>query len=145
MFRLRLETISGTKFDDNVAEVELPTMSGQIGVLTGHMPLISVATHGVIKVRKNTGDPDDFREFFATNGGVIEVDHENQTLTLLVDEADHADDINAAEAEKAMALAEKMKAEAKDQVSLDHAQSLIDRQAVRLQVAGIKRRNRRGQ
>lgn len=143
MFRLKLATISGTKFDDDVHEVELPTMSGQIGVLTGHMPLISVATHGVIKVRKNPSDPDDFREFFATNGGVMEVDHDAGVLTLLVDEADHADEISTAEAEKAMALAEKMKAEAKDQVSLEHAQSLIDRHAVRLQVAGIKRRNRR--
>ncbi len=37
----------------------------------------------------------------------------------------------------------KMKAEAKDQVSLEHAQSMIDRQSVRLQVAGIRRRHQR--
>lgn len=143
MLRLRLETISGTKFDDDVAEVQLPTMSGQIGVLTGHMPLISVATHGVIKVRRKAGDPDDFMELFATNGGVIEVDHDNNTLSVLVDEADHQEDIDEAEAQKAFELAKKMKEEAKDQVSLEHAQSLMDRHAVRLQVAGLKRRHRR--
>lgn len=143
MFRLQLVTLGGTKFDDEVAEVELPTMSGQIGVLTGHMPLISVATAGVIKVRHKAGDPDDFRDFFATNGGVIEVDHENNTLTVLVDDADHADEISEAEAQKAFDLAQKMKAEAKDQVSLEQAQNLIDRHAVRLQVAGLKRRNRK--
>ena len=143
MFRLQLQTISGTKFDDEVYEVQLPTMSGQIGVLTGHMPLISVASHGVIKVRKKPNDPDDFMELFATNGGVVEVDHEAGILSVLVDEADHEADIDEAEAEKAYQLAEKMKAEAQDQVSLEQAQQLMDRHAVRLQVAGLKRRRRR--
>ncbi|HTE22782.1 MAG TPA: ATP synthase F1 subunit epsilon [Candidatus Limnocylindria bacterium] len=141
MIRLKLETISGTKFDDDVYEVQLPTMAGQIGVLPGHMPLISVATHGVIKVRRKATDPDDFMELFATNGGVIEVS--DNILSVLVDEADHETDIDEAEAKKAYELAQKMKAEAKDQVSLEHAQSLMDRQAVRLQVAGLKRRHRR--
>jgi hypothetical protein len=36
-----------------------------------------------------------------------------------------------------------MKAEAKDEISLDHAQALVDRSSVRLHVAGIKRRHRR--
>ena len=143
MFRLQLQTISGTKFDDEVYEVQLPTMSGQIGVLTGHMPLISVASHGVIKVRKKPNDPDDFMELFATNGGVVEVDHEAGILSVLVDEAAHEADIDEAEAEKAYQLAEKMKAEAQDQVSLEQAQQLMDRHAVRLQVAGLKRRRRR--
>lgn len=141
MIRLKLETISGTKFDDDVYEVLLPTMAGEIGVLPGHMPLISVATHGVIRIRKKAGDPDDFMELFATNGGVIEVS--DDTLSVLVDEADHADEINESEAQKAYDLAQQMKAEAKDQVSLEHAQNLMDRHAVRLQVAGLKRRRRR--
>jgi F-type H+-transporting ATPase subunit epsilon len=140
MIRLKLETISGTKFDDDVYEVQLPTMAGQIGVLPGHMPLISVATHGVIKIRRKATDPDDFMELFATNGGVIEIS--DDTLSVLVDEADAADDISEEEAQKAYELAQKMKAEAKDQVSLEHAQSLMDRHAVRLQVAGLKRRRR---
>jgi len=36
-----------------------------------------------------------------------------------------------------------MKAEAKDQISLEHAQSMVDRQTVRLQVAGLKRRHQK--
>jgi F-type H+-transporting ATPase subunit epsilon len=100
-----------------------------------------VATTGAIMVRRNPKDPDHLREFFATNGGVVEVDH--NTLRVLVDEADHADEINEAEVQKALERAQKMKAEAKDQVSLEHAQQLVDRQAVRLQVAGLKRRHQR--
>lgn len=141
MVRLQLVTLTGTKFDDDVYEVVLPTLDGEIGVLQDHMPLISVATDGVIMVRRNQTDPDYQREFFAISGGVVEV--ENNKLKVIVDEADHADDINEAEAEAAHQRALALKAEAKDQVSLEHAQSLVDRSAVRLQVAGLKRRHQR--
>ncbi|HYH36379.1 MAG TPA: ATP synthase F1 subunit epsilon [Candidatus Saccharimonadales bacterium] len=141
MFHFQLVSLSGKKFDDDVYEVILPTLDGEIGVLKDHMPLVSVATTGVITVRRNQKDSDRQREFFATNGGVIEVS--DNSLRMLVDEADHADNLNEAEVQKALERARKMKAEAKDQVSLDHAQQLVDRQSVRLQVAGLKRRSQR--
>lgn len=141
MFRFQLVALSGTKFDDDVYEVVLPTLDGQIGVLAHHMPLVSVVTNGVVLIRKNRTDSDSAREIFATAGGVIEVS--DNVLKVLVDEADRAEDISEAEAKEALERAKKMKIEAKDQVSLDHAQSLMDRQAVRLQVAGLKRRHQR--
>jgi F-type H+-transporting ATPase subunit epsilon len=140
MLHFQLVSISGKKFDDDVYEVILPTMDGIIGVLGNHMPLVSVVATGIIMVRKNPHDQDHEREFFVTNGGAIEV--ANNTLRVLVDEADNADDINTAEAARALERAKKMKAEAKDEISLEKAQQLIDRQSVRLQVAGLKRRNR---
>lgn len=143
MFHFQLVSISGKKFDEDVYEVILPTKDGEIGVLQDHMPLVSVADTGVIAVRRGPRDADRDREYFATNGGAIEV--ADNTLRVLVDEADRADDINEAEAEKALQRAEKMKAEAKDEVSLEHAQTLVDRQAVRLQVASLKRRHQRRQ
>lgn len=139
MIHLQLITLSGTIFDDDVYEVILPTMDGQIGVLQNHMPLISAATHGVISVRRKAADRDEDMEVFATNGGVVDVS--NNTLRVIVDEADHADEISLAEAEAALARAQQMKAEAKDEVSLEKAQALVDRSAVRLQVAGLKRLN----
>jgi F-type H+-transporting ATPase subunit epsilon len=141
MFRFQLVALTGIKYDDEVYEVVLPTMDGEIGVLTDHMPLVSVATDGAIMVRRNKSDPDRQREYFAISGGAIDVT--NNILRVLVDEADHADDINQAEAEAAHERAVKMKAEAKDQVSLEHAQALVDRTSSRLQVAGLKRRHQR--
>lgn len=140
MITFELVSLSGIKFSEDVYEVLLPTLDGEIGVMPGHMPLISVATTGVISVRRQASDKDDMMDHFAISGGVIEV--ANNKLSVLVDEADAADEINEAEAEKAYQLAKKMKSEAKDQVSLDHAQSLIDRHATRIQVAGLKRRRR---
>ncbi|HSW79479.1 MAG TPA: ATP synthase F1 subunit epsilon [Candidatus Saccharimonadales bacterium] len=139
MIHLQLVTLTGTKFDDDVYEVILPTLDGQIGVLPGHMPLVSVATNGVIEVRRDAKDPDSAREFYATSGGVIDV--EGDKLRVLVDEADHADEINEAEAEAAHQRAMQLKKEAKDEVSLEKAQALLDRSAVRLQVAQIRRRH----
>jgi F-type H+-transporting ATPase subunit epsilon len=140
VIHFQLVSLSGTKFDDDVYEVILPTLDGEIGVLQDHMPLVSVATTGAIMVRRNSRDTDAQREYFATNGGVIEVS--DNTLRVLVDEADHADELSEAEVQKALERAQKMKAEAKDEVSLEHAQQLVDRQAVRLHVANLKRRRK---
>lgn len=141
MFHLSLVTLSGNKFDGDVHEVILPTLDGQIGILTDHMPLISVATTGIISVRVNPHDTEREMEHFATYGGVIEFEHNN--LRVIVDEADAADNISENEAQKAFEAAKRMRAEAKDQVSLEHAQTLMDRSSVRLQVAGLKRRHQR--
>ncbi len=140
MIHLQLVTLTGVKLDADVAEVLLPTLDGQIGVLTDHMPLITVATDGIISVRKNPKDPDSQMDNYAAHGGVVEVS--DNVLRVLVDEADNGDEINEAEAKKAYDLAQKMKSEAKDHVSLANAQKLVDRQYVRLQVAELHKRRR---
>jgi F-type H+-transporting ATPase subunit epsilon len=141
VIHFQLVALSGTKYDDDVYEVILPTLDGEIGVLQDHMPLVSVATTGAIAVRKDQKDGDASREYFAISGGVIEVS--DNALRVLVDEADNADDINQAEVEAAIERAQKLKSEAKDQVSLDHAQQLVDRHTVRLQVSTLKRRHQK--
>ncbi len=141
MIRLQLITLSGKIFDDDVYEVLLPTMSGQIGVLRGHMPLISAATNGVISIRRNQRDSDSQMEHFATNGGVVDV--VDNVLKVIVDEADSADDISESEAQAAYERAQKLVSEASDKVSLEKAQQMVDRSSVRLQVANLKRRSKR--
>lgn len=141
MIHFELVTLDGIKFRQQVYEVQLPTADGIIGVFNNHSPLVSLAVPGVIKIRHKAGEPDDMQELIATNGGVIEVD--DNTVRVLVDEADLAHEINEKEAEQAHARALKLRDEAKDQTSLDHAQSLIDRTAVRIKVAGLKRHHRR--
>ncbi len=140
MFEFKLVSISGVKFAGSVYQVTLPTADGQIGVLANHMPLVSVAVNGSIIVKKNARDNDSDCEYFAVNGGAIEV--LDNTLSVLVDEAEQADEINASEAEKALDRAIQMKNEAKDELSLEKAQALIDRSQVRLEVANIKRRHK---
>lgn len=140
MIHFKLISLNGITFDDDVYEIVIPTTSGLIGVMERHMPLISVASSGVLAVRRKAADRDNSLEYFAISGGVIEVG--DNMLSLLVDEADIEKDKSSAEAEHARILARTMKDQAEDQVSLDKAQSQNDRQAVRLHVASL-RRNRR--
>jgi F-type H+-transporting ATPase subunit epsilon len=135
MIRFQLITLSGIKFDDDVYEVILPTLDGQIGVLPGHMSLTAVATIGVISVRRNSKDRDTMMEYFACNGGVIEI--KNDVLKAIVGEADNASEINEAEAKKAFDRAQEMKLNAKDQVNLEEANNLVDLLAAKIKIAQL--------
>ncbi len=140
--KLRLVTLAGTKLEEDVYEVILPTADGQIAVFPAHEPLISVAVPGVISVRRKPTDSDDMLEVYAVSGGVIEIDGE--TVNVLVDDADHSSDITEAEAKDALERALKLQASATNQVELEKAHQLVDRHMVRLKVADLHRRHRRG-
>lgn len=141
MIHFELVTLDGTKFAQEVYEVILPTPDGHIAVLPHHIPLVSLATPGVITIRHNQKDSDNKLEYFATNGGVIEV--LDNVVRVLADAADREDEINEQEAQKAFERAQKMVKEAKTPVELSQAQSLMDRHTVRLRVAELRRRKRR--
>lgn len=138
--KLELITLDGVKLDESVYEVLLPTPDGEIAVYPGHQPLVTLAVPGVIRVRHKKNDLDPQMDVFATNGGVVEISP--STIRILVDEADAADDIQEAEAKAALERAEQMKRDAKDQVDINEAQALINRQAARVKVAGLRRRHR---
>jgi F-type H+-transporting ATPase subunit epsilon len=139
--KFQLVTLLGTKVDEDVYEVILPTAAGEIAVFPGHEPLVSIAVPGAIAVRHEKGDPDSKLDYFAVSGGVIEVNP--QELKVLVDEAEGEDEIVEAESKAALERALKMRDSAKDQVELEKASQLVDRHAVRLKVADLRRRHRR--
>ena len=139
--KLEFVTLTGPKIQEDVYEVILPTPVGGVAVYPQHSPLVTAVVAGVVKVRRTKADSDDQVEIFAINGGVAEVSGRN--VRLLVDEADHAADIVESEAREALERAKKLKAEAKGQVELDHAEALIDRHAVRLKVAELRRHRKR--
>ncbi len=141
MIRLKLITLHGTFFDDDVYEVMLPTEAGEIAVYGGHAPLLSVAAPGLVAIRKTKAVKDNDREFVAVYGGTIEV--LNNQIQVLVDEVDTSDSISEAEAEKAYKRAQELKEKAKDAVSLAEAEAIIDRSAVRLKLAGLKKHSKR--
>jgi F-type H+-transporting ATPase subunit epsilon len=141
MIELELITSNGAAQNFEASEVILPTQSGQIGILQDHEHLISLTSEGVIAIRKNPSDSDDMLEFFAVSrDGVIEV--AQNKVRILADEATKGEDIDEKEAAKAYELAQKMVADAKDKQSLDQAMASLDRHAVRLKVAELKRHHR---
>lgn len=138
---LQLITLAGVKVDQEVYEVMMPTAAGDIAVFPGHEPLVTLAVPGAISVRHKKDDKDDQLEYFAVSGGVVEISQKK--IRVLVDEADHGDDIIEAESQAALERAIAMRDSAKNQVDLEKAHQLVDRHAVRLKVAGLRRRHRR--
>ena len=136
---LKLVTLGGVKLDETVYSVTIPTIDGEISVLPSHEPLVTVAKDGVITVRRTKETQEE--EFFAISGGVVEIDQTG--VRILVDEADHGDDIIEAETQAALERAIKARDEAGDQVEREKAKQLIDRHMVRLKVADLHRRKRR--
>lgn len=140
--QFQLVTLAGTKLDEAVYEVILLTTEGVISVFPSHEALVTMAVPGIVSVRRRKEDSDDELEYFAISGGVVEINQER--VRILVDEAEHGDDIVEAESRAALEHALKMQSEATDQVELDKAHQLVDRHRVRLRVADLRRRKRRG-
>jgi F-type H+-transporting ATPase subunit epsilon len=139
--KLELITLLGKKVDQDVYEVTIPTADGEIGVFPGHEPVVSIVVPGVIAVRYKKGDPDGMLDYFAITGGVVEISQ--RSVRVLVDEADHGEDIIESESKAALDRAIEMRDNAKDQVELEQAHQLVDRHNVRLKVADLRRRHRR--
>jgi F-type H+-transporting ATPase subunit epsilon len=133
-----LITLSGSKVNEKVYEVVLPTADGEIAVFPDHESLVSVAIPGVISVRRERTTSDEQLEYYAISGGVIEIGGNH--IRVLVDEADHGDDIVESESKAALERAIKQRDSATNQVELEKAHQMVDRHAVRLKVAGLRRR-----
>ncbi len=138
---MQLITLRGMSVDQEIYELVAPTTAGEIAVFPGHEPLVTMAAPGALAVRYEKSDKDSELEYFAISGGIIEINP--KSIRVLVDEADHGDDIIEAESKAALTRALKLRDEAKDQVELDQAHQLIDRHTVRLRVADLHRRKRR--
>jgi F0F1-type ATP synthase epsilon subunit len=104
--------------------------------MSNHEPLTAVANPGPITILNDKNE----EVLFASYGGLLEVS-ENK-VRLLLDEVDHEADLVEADIKAALEAAKQLKAKAKDQTELAAAQKLIDRQAIRLEVAQIRRKPR---
>jgi F-type H+-transporting ATPase subunit epsilon len=80
-------------------EVILPTNTGQMGVLTNHTTLLTALEIGVMQVRTNTT----WVPVVVMAGFALV---ENNTLTVIINEAEKADSINLIEAEQQVKAAE---------------------------------------
>lgn len=136
--KLQLVTLSGTKYDHDVYGVTIPTKAGEISVYEGHEPLVTLAQPGILSVRMHKHDSEAQLDYLAVSGGVVEIDAER--VRILVDEADHGADIIESESRAALERAIKLREKATSRLELEQASQLIDRHAVRLKVAGLRRR-----
>ncbi len=85
---VRVITPDKTVWDASAEEVILPSTTGQLGILSGHAPLLSALDIGVMRVRTNK----DWIPL-ALFGGFAEV--EEDQVTILVNGAEKGQDIDA--------------------------------------------------
>jgi F-type H+-transporting ATPase subunit epsilon len=88
-----------TVWDAAAEELVLPSTTGQLGILTGHAPLLSALDTGVMRLRSGKD-----WVAIALMGGFAEV--ENNDVTILVNGAERGDKINLEEARTAYNEAE---------------------------------------
>ena len=98
---IRCEIVSQdrTVFQGDVDIVVLPGVSGEMGILPHHAPVLTILKYGVIKVRK-----DGKEELFAVAGGMAEV--QPDIVTILADAAENVEDIDITRAQAAKKRAE---------------------------------------
>ncbi len=130
MLKLEIVTPEGTVYSEDVEMVTLPGVAGQMGILPGHVPLISQMVPGEMIVRK------DGREtFVATGEGLIEVTANR--VAILTDLAIPADRIDEAKAEEARRRAEARLREKLSDEEIAQVNASLTRSLVQLR---IKRR-----
>ncbi|NEQ37074.1 MAG: F0F1 ATP synthase subunit epsilon [Okeania sp. SIO3I5] len=121
-----------TVWDSEAQEVILPSTTGQLGILSGHAPLLTALDTGVMRVRAEK----DWMPI-ALMGGFAEV--EADEVTILVNGAERGDDIDKEAARSAYEEAEKRLQTAESGDNLQEkiqAQKTIKRARARLQAAG---------
>lgn len=130
--QVELLTLTGAKFSGEAKELNLKTTEGALSILPHHEPMTAIMLAGPVAIVT-----DNKVELFATFGGIVEV--QNNTVHILADEADHADDLIESEIEAMLKKAQSLIVVAKDKAELHRAQTLVDRHAVRLEVSRIRR------
>lgn len=129
---LRVITPDKTVWDNSVEEIILPSTTGQLGILTGHAPLLTALEVGVMRVR-NGKDWD----AIAILGGFAEV--ESDEVKVLVNGAELGDNIDLEEARSEFTAAEKHLSEMNQSGTRQEqiqAGSALKRSRARFQAAG---------
>ena len=106
--RVRLVTPDRIFADQTATAVELPSKSGYIEVLFGHAPLLAELGSGEVRLHGGEGDA----QRFHVSWGFVEVLPDR--VTILADEAQKPEEIDAGEAQKQLDEGLKMWNEAGD-------------------------------
>ena len=104
---LRVLAPDQSVFDDTADEIILPSTTGLLGVLPGHISMVTAIDFGVLRVLKN-GNWDSI----ALSGGFAEV--ESNEVTVLVNKAEMGKNIDSAKAEAELELAKNQLSQTQD-------------------------------
>jgi F-type H+-transporting ATPase subunit epsilon len=132
---LRIIAVERKLYEGEVDQVQVTTSEGEMGVLPGHIPYMANLKPGPITVY-NSGEITDI----AAGGGFLEV--ANDEVTVLVDLAEVAEEIQEERAEEARREAEKTMKSAPPG-SYEHTQAAAEWMRAQTRLSVVQRRKRR--
>ncbi len=131
---LEIVTPEAKVYSDTIDSVVIPTVEGEIGVLPGHIPLVTQVQDGELRVAKGAET-----RFLAVSGGFAQIDGDR--VRVLAERAISEEKIDEGAVEAALRRAEQELKDAKniDPQQYEHLQGLIRYSGVQL---AVKRRRR---
>nr|YP_009397651.1 ATP synthase CF1 subunit epsilon [Dipterosiphonia australica]ARW66837.1 ATP synthase CF1 subunit epsilon [Dipterosiphonia australica] len=115
-------------WDAEAEEIILPSSTGQLGILTGHIPLLTALDIGVMRVRINK----EWKPIILL-GGFAEVNNNN--ITILVNGAEEISEIDLEEAKSDLEEATNAVEEAESNKEKIEATQVLRKAKARLQAA----------
>jgi len=124
---LEIVTPEAKVYSDTIDSVVIPTVEGEIGVLPGHIPLLTQVEDGELRVTKGANT-----QFLVVSGGFAQI--EGDRVRVLAENAINEDKIDENAVEAAMKRAEQELKEAKnmDPQQYEHLQTLVRYSGVQL-------------
>lgn len=129
MLKFKIVTPERVLLEKDIDSLTVPTQTGEITVLTNHIPLVSNIKPGELRFKDKTGET-----IMAVSSGFLEV-RPNNEVVILADTAELANEIDLDRAEKARQQAqEMMKENYQDQKLSADAMGILEKNLARLRV-----------
>lgn len=125
-FQCNVVSANETIFSGDISMLVATGIEGEIGVLPGHIPLITLLKPGSMRIKMN-----DAEEVVYISGGVLEV--QPNVVTVLADNAVRADDLDEAKIIEARREAETMLANQKTTIDTTAALTALAESVAQLQ------------
>ena len=127
LFKLHISTPERIFFNSDVESVVLTSTEGELGVLSGHMPLVTALATGVIKIRAGSE-----WKSAVVSGGFAEI--KNDEVVVLADTAEWPEEIEVNRALEAKKRAEERIRLRENEVEYTRSVAALQRAMTRLRI-----------
>jgi F-type H+-transporting ATPase subunit epsilon len=137
--RLHVEVVTAERelYNGEADVVSAPGVEGRLGILPRHAALLTILAAGELNI-----ELDGAEEPLFVSGGFLEVF--DNSVTVLADTAEHAEEIDEARAEEARRRAQERLEQSQSDTERAELQAALGRELARLKVAEtVRRRSRR--
>ena len=135
---LHVEVVTAERelYNGEATMVNAPGSEGQLGILPQHAALLTLLKPGAMRIQLG-----DAEEPLFVSGGFLEVN--NDTVTVLADTAEYAEEIDEARAEEARRRAQERLEQATSEQERAEVLAAVERAVARLRVAELAHRRGR--